>query len=152
MTVEELDYGRYSYLMGLLIRKLNLLNKDQKVCYGLTIPQCYAIETLGQRGKLTMNDLSRELGTAISTVTRVVDVLVRDGVLQRSDSPGDRRRVCVELTAKGKELEQKLQQCSDDYSREILGFIPAEKRRDILESLELLIRAVDAVKQKCCKK
>lgn len=148
---EELDYGRYSYLMGQLVRKLNLLNKDQKVCYGLTIPQCYTIETLGRKGKMTMNELSRELGTAISTVTRVVDLLVRDEVVGRSDNPEDRRKVCIELTEKGRELEQKLKKCSEDYSREILTAIPRGKRENVLESLELLNQAVDRVKKKCCK-
>lgn len=150
MKANKGDYSRYSFLMGQLIRKLNLLNKDQKVCYGLTIPQCYTVETLGQKGKLTMNELSSELGTAISTVTRVVDLLVRDGIVGRSENPKDRRKVFIELTAKGRELEQKLQKCSEDNARYILTAIPEEKRENILESLELLNQAVDQVKKKCC--
>jgi DNA-binding MarR family transcriptional regulator len=98
-----------------------------------------------------MNELSRELGTAVSTVTRVVDLLVRDGVVDRKENPGDRRKVCIELTGKGKELEQKLKKCSEDYSGEILSAIPQEKRGAVLESLELLNQAVDQVKKKCCK-
>lgn len=150
MEVKKPDYSRYSFLMGQIIRKLNLLNKDQKVCYGLTIPQCYTVETLGQKGKLTMNELSSELGTAISTVTRVVDLLVRDGIVGRSENPKDRRKVCIELTEKGRELEQKLKKCSEDNAREILNAIPKEKRENILESLELLNQAVEQVKKRCC--
>ena len=93
--------GGYSLLMGQLVRKLNLLNKDQRVCYGLTIPQCYTIEILDQKGQLPMSLLSGELGTAISTVTRVVDVLVRDGLILRCENPDDRRKVCVKLSEKG---------------------------------------------------
>lgn len=152
MTSKGPDYSRYSFLIGQLVRKLNLLNKDQKVCYGLTIPQCCTIETLGQKGKLSMNELSQELGTAVSTMTRVVDVLVRDGILERSRTPGDRRKVCIELTPKGKDLGQRLEKCSEDYSREILEEIPEGKRAQILEPLELLNQALESINnRKCCK-
>lgn len=151
METKELDHSRYSFLIGQLIRKLNLLNKEQKICYGLTLPQCYAIETLGQEGKLPMSRLSQELGVTVSTLTRVVDVLVRNGVVVRNNSPGDRRKIYIELTEKGKDLDKKLKECSVSYSREILSEIPVKKKEHLLESLELLVRAIDSVKRKCYK-
>jgi DNA-binding MarR family transcriptional regulator len=141
---------RFSQLVGQLFRKLNLLNRDQKVCHGITLSQCCAIETLDQRGMLTMNQLSREQGVTLSTMTRVVDVLVRDGVLDRVSRPEDRRKVCIQLTGKGEDLAQTLKKCTEDYTGKILEQIPADKHEQVIESMELLLKAIESSNPKCC--
>jgi DNA-binding MarR family transcriptional regulator len=141
---------RFSQLVGELFRKLNLLNRDQKVCHGITLAQCCAVETLDQKGMVTMNQLSREQGVTLSTMTRVVDVLVRDGVLDRAGSPGDRRKVCIQLTEKGKDLARTLKKCTEDYTGKILEQIPEEKHEQMIESMEMLLKAIESSNPKCC--
>lgn len=51
-----------------------------------------------------MNQLSERMSLARSTMTRVVDTLVRDGILERVRDREDRRLVEVQLTEKGKDL------------------------------------------------
>ena len=143
-------YVQYSSLIGQLIRKLNVLNREQKVCYGLTLSQCYTIEILGQKENQTMKELSHDMGVSLSSMTRVVDVLVRDRILARQENPDDRREVRITLTKKGKELYTKLNRCSETYTKAILDFIPKGKQGTVMESLQLIIRAVDQVKQGCC--
>lgn len=150
MTGPETIYVQYSSLIGQLIRKLNVLNREQKVCYGLTLSQCYTIETLGQRGNRNMKELSHDMGVSISSMTRVVDVLVRDDILTRQENPNDRREVRITLTEKGLDLFAKLKQCSETYSKAILDLIPREKRQMVLKSLELTIEAINQVKLTCC--
>ena len=108
MKAKSPEYGEFSGLIGRLIRSLSLLERDQKNCCGTTMSQCYTIETLAQGGGLSMHELSKDMGVTMSTMTRVIDVLVRDGVVARGSNPEDRRKVCVELTAKGKDLARKL--------------------------------------------
>jgi len=141
---------KFSRLVAELFRKLNLLNRDQKVCYGITLSQCCTIETLEQKGLLPMNELSQCQGVTLSTMTRVVDVLVRDGVVRRESNPGDRRKVCIELTEEGKTLAQKLKKCTEAYTKEILDQIPVDKQGQVMESVELIIKAIEAVHPKCC--
>jgi DNA-binding MarR family transcriptional regulator len=151
--VDELqidDEKQFSRLTVQLFHKLNLLNRDQKVCYGITLSQCCAIETLEQTGLLSMKQLSHHQGVTLSTMTRIVDVLVRDGVLQRVSNPGDRRKVCIRLTESGKELAGKLKKCTEAYTKEILDQVPGEKRSQVIESVDLLIKAIEAVNPKCC--
>ena len=141
---------KFSRLVVQLFRKLNLLNRDQKVCYGITLSQCCAIESLEQTGLLSMNELSQHQGVTLSTMTRIVDVLVRDGVLQRISNPGDRRKVCIELTEKGKDLAGELKKCTEAYTKEILEQIPRNRRSQVIESMDLLIKAIETVNPKCC--
>ena len=150
MKTIESESAKFSMLMSGLIRKLNLLNKDQKVCYGLTLPQCGAIETLALNGKQPMNELSRQMGVTISTMTRIVNILVRDGLVAREESPDDRRKVCIVLTESGGVMAGKLQKCSTDYSSAIFSRIPGAKREQVLESLELLIDSIETINTKCC--
>ena len=146
----ETIYIQYSSLIGQLIRKLNVLNREQKICYGLTLSQCYTIEILGQQGNQTMKDLSNGMAVSISSMTRVVDVLVRDQILMRQENPNDRREVRITLTEKGSELFTRLKQCSETYTKAILDRIPKSKRSMVLESLELTIDAINQVKTGCC--
>ena len=101
-------------------------------------------------GMLTMNQLSREQGVTLSTMTRVVDVLVRDGVLDRVGSPEDRRKVCIQLTGKGEELARTLKNCTEEYTGKILEQIPGEKHGQVIESMELLLKAIESSNPKCC--
>lgn len=150
MKEDNGGYAEFSSVMTRLIRKLNLLNRDQKVCYGLTLPQCGAIETLHREGMLPMNDLSRQMGVTISTMTRIVDILVRDNLVIRRESTGDRRKVCIHLTENGQALASRLQKCSLDYSRAIFERIPEDDRQKVLETLEILNNAIESTSSKCC--
>lgn len=141
---------RFSQVVGELFRKLNLLNRDQKVCYGITLSQCCAIETLARKGRLTMNELSQYQGVTVSTMTRIVDVLVRDEIVQRINNPADRRTVCIELTPQGQDWAQKLKKCTEDYTGQILRQIAGEKQAQVVESMDLLIRAIEAIDKRCC--
>lgn len=150
MTTNESRNARFSTLMSGLIRKLNLLNKDQKVCYGLTLPQCGAIESLDREGMQPMNELSRRMGVTISTMTRIVNILVRDGLVTRKENPDDRRKVCIDLTKSGMDMAGKLRKCSTDYSAVIFSRIPESKRDQVLDSLEQLTSAIESLDTKCC--
>jgi DNA-binding MarR family transcriptional regulator len=99
-----------------------------------------------------MNELSRDMGVTISTMTRAVDVLVRNDIVIRKENPKDRRQVFIELTEKGRDYHQKLKKCSEDTSKAILDQIPPQQRKNILNSLRLLVNAVDSCCQKCCQR
>ena len=150
MKEDNAGYAEFSSMMTRLIRKLNLLNRDQKVCYGLTLPQCGAIETLHRKGMLPMNDLSRQMGVTISTMTRIVDILVRDNIVSRRENTTDRRKVCIDLTENGQILATKLQKCSLDYTGAIFERIPEEERQNVLAALDVLNNALEAISSKCC--
>src|ERR1700735_4768890 len=49
------------------------------------------------------HDLPSELGVTKQAVSQVIDLLVNRGYLEREPDPGDRRRVRLELTDRGKD-------------------------------------------------
>jgi len=135
---------KFRETLGLTYQRVNALQRDEKRCFGVSLSRCVTLETLLGEGPLQVRDLSSRLGLDASTVTRSIDGMVRDGLVRRTrDQRGDRRRVFVALTARGRGLAQKLLRCADDYSDRILERIPAERREDVLYALGVLVEAVD---------
>jgi DNA-binding MarR family transcriptional regulator len=55
-------------------------------------------------GPQSIKDLSTRFSMTSSAATQLVNNLVKDGLLARTEDPADRRKSCVELTAKGKKI------------------------------------------------
>lgn len=135
---------RFRELVTDAYRRFNVLERAEKGCFGVTMSQCMTLELLLDNGRLAVGALAEALGLETSTVTRTVDVLVRDGLLHRvRDESVDRRRVFVSLTDAGRKLAVDLQRCADDYCARILERVPAERRDDLGEALALLVGALD---------
>jgi DNA-binding MarR family transcriptional regulator len=133
-----------------LYQRFNALQRGEKRCFGVTMSQCVTLELLQQEGAKTVRDLADGLGLDTSTVTRVVDVLVRDGLLRRArDEKRDRRRVFVSLTERGRKLAKQLEACSDAYCERILARIPRDRREDVLHALRVLVDAIDELPASC---
>lgn len=133
-----------------LYQRFNALQRGEKRVFGVTMSQCVTLELLQQEGSKTVRELAAALGLDTSTVTRVVDVLVRDGLLRRTrDERQDRRRVFVSLTERGRRLAGKLEACADEYCDRILARIPAARREEVLHTLRILADAIGELPGAC---
>jgi DNA-binding MarR family transcriptional regulator len=141
---------KFREALNLAYQRFNALQRGEKRCFGVTMSQCVALETLHREGRMPVRELSERMGLDTSSVTRLVDVLVRDGLAQRArDEAGDRRRVFVSLTESGSELASRLEGCGDDYCERILERIPTERHEDVLQALQLLVQAIDDLPASC---
>ncbi|MFQ6041150.1 MAG: MarR family winged helix-turn-helix transcriptional regulator [Candidatus Poribacteria bacterium] len=131
------------------VKLYNILDRDEKACYGVTVQQCYTLLAFERNGKMTMNELSAELGLSSSTMTRNVDILARRGYIERIRDDNDRRLVLVQLTESGRELTAKLRQCEGDFFAEALRTIPESEWGNVASSLQLLLTALKS--KDCCQ-
>lgn len=132
------------------MQKIMTLDRQEKMCQGVTLSQHHVIDALARKKRLAMNELSQEVGVAVSTLTRIVDVLVRDGIVARRHSEQDRRKVCIELTEKGAELAETLKQCAEYFWGAVLTTIPHEKKQEISENLRILLHALEQANDSHC--
>ena len=72
-------------------------------------------------------DLPSELGVTKQAVSQVIDVLVNRGYLERHGDPGDRRRVVLELTDRGREVVQAVQRGVEAVDRRLEERVPPEQ-------------------------
>ncbi|SDG78667.1 MarR family winged helix-turn-helix transcriptional regulator [Chitinophaga filiformis] len=69
----------------------------------ITVDQWLLIENLYKHKKITHNELARVTSKDITTVSRIIELLVKKELVVREGSPQDRRKVFLQLTAKGSE-------------------------------------------------
>jgi MarR family transcriptional regulator, organic hydroperoxide resistance regulator len=124
------------------------MERSGKCCHGVTLSQCHTLSLLLKKGGLIMIELSKQMGLTKSTMTRIVDNLVRDGWVEQVKDQRDRRQVSVRLTQKGKEMAEKLNDSSRDWIGRILKHIPQEKMDQMVESLRWIVQSIE--KEVCC--
>lgn len=133
-----------------LVRVLNLFERDQIKIYGFTTSQCNVLLELKKAESLTMSELSEKMNLNTSTMTRVLDNMVRDGYILRERNEKDRRVVTVRLSETGKEMAEKLGDSVTDYYRKIIEGIPEGQLEQVLQSVSLLQRAFEKANPNCC--
>ncbi len=133
-----------------LLRGLERCDQEFLSRYGVTTAQGEALLAFSTGSRLSMNELSRMLGLANSTMTRMVEYLVARGLVSRAEDDQDRRIVRVTLTAEGRKLQGSLKEARREIQRLILSEIKEGERAGILEVLEKLNAAIDNAMRECC--
>jgi MarR family transcriptional regulator, organic hydroperoxide resistance regulator len=140
--------------VGLMIQKLvrvfQLFERDQIKTHGFTTSQCYTILELYKSGNLTMNELSEKMNLNSSTMTRILDNLVRDKYISRDKDEFDRRIVLVSLTDTGTEAAKNLDIIVKEYYKKIIANIPKGQVDDVLKSVTILQKAFESANPNCC--
>lgn len=133
-----------------LVRVFQLFERDQIKVYGVTTSQCYCLLELLKSEKLTMYELSDKMNLNTSTMTRIIDNLVRDGFIERDRDGKDRRIVVLRLAEKGKEMAVSLNESINQYYKKIIENIPEGNLSTILSSVSTLLSAFEAANPNCC--
>ncbi len=131
-----------------LVKKYQLRDRNQIICCGVSVSQCYILEAL-QDGGLNMNELADKMHLQISTVTRVVEQLVQKGFVARKEDSDDRRKRTIKLTESGKVMYGSVWQNIYQSELIILKQFPEENRQMLIDFLKKLNQAVDHWRS-CC--
>lgn len=118
-----------------LARFLNQLMREQLGCGPVTVQQCYTLEAL-RDGPLPMKDLAAEVALHQSTLTRVVEKLEKQNLVQRTRIPDNQRSVEVCLTDAGQQTYIFLDAAGSQMISDLLDLIPNERRAAIVDAME----------------
>ncbi|HEY1164494.1 MAG TPA: MarR family transcriptional regulator [Chitinophaga sp.] len=67
----------------------------------ITVDQWLLLENLYKHKKITHNELARYTSKDITTVSRIIELMVKKGLVQREAAVTDRRKVYLQLTPPG---------------------------------------------------
>lgn len=133
-----------------MVRNFQRLERDHIKSLGFTTTQCYCLLELHKNGALTMQELSDKMKLNSSTMTRIVDKLVRDKFIKRFRGEHDRRIVMVELTEEGSKAADEADCTINAYYEEITKLLPKDDIEDVLNSVSLLMDAFESANPNCC--
>jgi MarR family 2-MHQ and catechol resistance regulon transcriptional repressor len=125
-----------------LFKFLQFRDRDAMTACGLSVAQCYSLDAIGTQGQATLNQLAEALHITPSTASRTVEELVRKGLAERRQDPGDRRAVCLTLSPQGQALFEGLRQHLIRQQLAILQQLEPTSRRDVLTALRKLLEAI----------
>lgn len=153
----SIELGNNTTFAAEIQRLIYKLIRDYEACdrmclaeYGVTAAQGYTLLALPQESSVNMNELSRSMGLANSTMTRMVDTLIHKGLASRRVDDEDRRVVRVGLTAKGQRMRLALEKAQCNLLEEAFSDISDHERTLILRALDQITKAIGKVTKTCC--
>ena len=106
-------------------------------CCCISDAQCFVLVEIGRNADISVKKLAEILQLDKSGISRTVEELVKKGLVKRNPSKEDRRYVVLNLTKKGSEKYQKIENDMNRKFAEILDRIPKDKRDQVIDSLQL---------------
>ena len=138
-------------------RLISQLVKEYERCdqvclaqHGVTASQGYTLLVIPETGSMTMNELSEAMGLANSTMTRMVDNLVRKGLIYRKPDDDDRRVVRVSLAAQGLSTRRTMEKAQQELLQGALADIQEDERTGMIHALERVNKAMEKALRACC--
>lgn len=110
--------------------------------HGVTATQYNVLRILrgAEPDGLCRNEIRDRLVTRMPDVTRLLDRMEEAGLVRRTRSSTDRRQVGTQLTERGRDLVDTLDQVVADEHRSCLGHMGEERLRTLVELLTLARR------------
>lgn len=103
----------------------------------VTLPQITLISSIPIDG-INMSTLSHRIGVDNSTLTRLIDILIRNKIVKKIINPNDSRSFIILLTKNGEKLQNKIEQEIDRFGSKLYSKIPMEDQDEIKEVLSTL--------------
>ena len=143
---------RFAELLSHVAREVTIRQASDVCCGDLTLEQFQTLRVLDVSGPSSIGSLSTQLRVDVSTMSRNLSVLERNGYLSRARGAADARVVQVKLTAKGTRALHTLRCGERDVLSDVYDRLAPAKRPRIMKALEslsaCLVRAQDG--QACC--
>lgn len=132
-----------------LIKRYQFRDRDRIQCHGISVSQCYVLEALHSHDTLSVNELANKMYLSISTITRVVDQLVKKRYVTRQEDTTDRRVRVLRLTKAGEDIFRKSWDNVFESEKKILENFPPENREMLIDFLHQLNQAVESWQSSC---
>lgn len=131
-------------LIALLYRKANAFWTLQLKECGLCAAEYPVMLLLYRSDGITQEEISREVQVDKSAVTRVLQSLMKKGLVERKKDRDDRRCNRIFLTEKAEEYRDQVETFRESWNETLQKGMTAEERQILIE---LLQRAAENVKE-----
>jgi DNA-binding MarR family transcriptional regulator len=110
----------------------------------LTVPQVKSLFFITNHGSTNFKNLAVGLKVTQSNLTRVIDRLVEQDLISRTENPDDRRMMLLKATDKGEALVSDLRDRRISHLSQALSELSSQELSTISMGLALLARVTEA--------
>lgn len=141
----------FGIIMG-LSREIRCCSRDETICQDITFHQFGILDAVAKNKGLDLADLHGMLSVEKSTTTRLVNPLLRRGLLKRGRAAHDSRAATLALTERGEETHRKVWLCLAGFFENLTRNIPEDRREAVLQAIPVFTQAMRkaAVDCRCC--
>lgn len=145
--IEIADLNRIDEVLVALrrvIRATDLHSKHLAKTAGLTAPQILLLQTVRNKGEVTIGELAQDMSLSQATVTTIIDRLEKRKLLFRERSKSDKRKVHAYLTDEGlTTLQRAPMPLQDQFTRQFIDLQDWEQTM-IISALQRVAQMMDA--------
>ena len=129
-----------AYLIATVNKQLEDELEERLRPAGVPIEQLRILEVLTGSDGRPMGELASKALLEPTTLTKIIDRMVSDGLVFRAPDTADRRRVLIRIAPGGKALFRRLDRITTAQEERLQRQIPAEKLDELRQLLAELIR------------
>lgn len=112
---------------------------------GASLQVWRVLAALREQDGRRMGDLSKTTSIEVSTLTRLVDNMEKDGLVARRRDSGDARAISLHVTASGRRLTQRIVPIAERYEAVALKGFTAGETEVLRKALRRLYDNMDAL-------
>lgn len=130
-------------IISRLRKKITNLFARELQPFGITPEQWALLVYLDRKPSCSQMELAQALFKDRSNITRILDKLAKQGLINRQDHPEDRRIYLVNLTKAGQELLPNLRRVADKTQHLLTENLPEKELASILDILAKIEKQLD---------
>ncbi len=121
------------FLIPAISRVFQIGSPQEILDMDLTLLELCVLRELSRQKELSMSEVGKALSVNLSTLTRIVDKLVKRDLVARKPDPDDRRVVRIMLTPGGSRASHMLEQEKRKRVESFLRGMTSDERRALLK-------------------
>jgi DNA-binding MarR family transcriptional regulator len=110
--------------------------------HGLSMSQVGALFQLSHRGMSSVSNIGGRLGVTSAAASQMLDRLVQQGLIARSEDPNDRRAKQVVLTERGGRFIDEAMKARQRWFQSVAEEMSAKERQTVVAGLRILLDKV----------
>ncbi len=140
--MNQLEIISFRRDMRTLERESGILLAGETSCCSVTVAQCHLLLEMEALGPSSLQEIADSLSLDKSTLSRTVDSLVREGLVERHPDADNRRKVSLSLTESGRDKCAYINTLCNGQYKEVFARIPKDRRAIVMEGIALLAAAM----------
>jgi DNA-binding MarR family transcriptional regulator len=114
---------------------------------GLSMSQVGALLHIHQAGVSAVSDLGDDLGISTPAASQMLDRLVQQELVARSEDPHDRRMKQIALTAKGRQVLLESIRARQSWLDDLAPLLTPAEQEQVIAALRILIRRANQLQE-----